>query len=74
MSAVDLESLMALTPGDVVEVPSLMAGLSSEATLLQVALKEPDCLTFRITYFGVVLGKRYLTRKEGALVWTSPTA
>lgn len=65
-----LASLMALTPGDVVEVNPLMGGLTQESTLFQVESASPEAMVFRITFFGVRIGKRTLTKsKRGDFKW-----
>ena len=65
-----LEALMSLSVGDVVEAPSFLAGMTTEATLFQVIRTEPNSVTFRLTFFGVPLKNATLTKTEtGDLSW-----
>lgn len=71
MSTINLESLLGLSPGDIVETPSLMGSLSSEATLFQVESKTSDSVTFRVMFHGVRIAKAVLTKTDKGTTWTS---
>ena len=71
MSTINLESLLDLSPGDIVETLSLMGSLASESTLFQVESKTPESVTFRVMFHGVRIAKAVLTKTDKGVVWTS---
>lgn len=70
MSEIDLATMMPLSPGDVVEVPSLMSGLTPESALFQVESTTGSEVTFRVMFYGVYLTKAVLTKTDKGFSWT----
>lgn len=70
-TSTDIEALLGLSTGDVVEVAPLMSGITSELTLLQVESKATDSVTFRVLFYGVSISKLVLRKTEKGVVWTS---
>jgi len=67
----NLDDFLTLTLGDIVEAPSLMGGMTQENTLLQVDGKTKDSTRFRMTFYGVHIGRAVLTKNDkGAFKWT----
>ncbi len=66
---VSAKDLMALSVGDVVEAPSMMASLSSEPTLMLVTSASPELVEFCISYFGAVIAIAELTNNQGEFSW-----
>lgn len=69
MSEVNLQDLMSLSVGDLVEAPSLF-GPGSEPSLFQVSSVAPGSVSFFVTAFGVALCKASLEYINGEFSWT----
>ena len=70
MSSINLEDLMSLTAGDIVEVPSLAGALTQEATIFQVELATEQAVNFRVMFHGIRIANATLFRDKGGLSWT----
>jgi len=71
-TAVDLNELFSLTLGDLIEAAPLMPGITKEPCVLQVTHASKTIVVFSLTFFGVKIGHRSLTKnEEGVVSWTS---
>lgn len=65
-----LETLFSLSLGDMVELPSLMGGLSpSESVMAMVSEVTEKEVTLRLTWQGVWLATRTLRATKDGPVW-----
>lgn len=55
--------------GDIAELPPLMGGMSAEPVLGEVTTVAPLGVTLRLTYFGVHLCDRTITKMKKGYSW-----
>jgi len=69
MSTIDLNALLALSVGDIVETPSPLGGLCTEAALFQVEATDGTSVTFRVMCHGIYMTKAVLKKTKKGIVW-----
>jgi hypothetical protein len=70
IEAFHLEQLFALSKGDIIELPGLMAGIDPEESVVAMVteINEHE-VTLRLTYNGVWLATRTLKATKSGIQW-----